>query len=207
MRVRITFAKTEAIRYTSHLDLHRTWERTLRRARLPLAYSQGFKPHPRIVLASALPLGCTSQHEVVDVWLERQETLSVIATELSRATPPGLRVLEVSEVAPNLPSLPSQLDASVFLITFFTPVPDMDNRLDRIIHAQEIPRVWREKPYDLRPLVLDLQRLPDDDNGCQQILVKLAAREGATGRPEEVVSVIGCEINQVRIHRTRLIFS
>src|SRR4030067_2785252 len=109
MRLRITFAKTEAMRYTGHLDLHRTWERTLRRAKLPLAYSQGFKPHPRIVLASALPLGCTSQHEIVDVWLERQESLSVIAARLSRAAPPGLRVLEVSEVAPNLPSLPPPL--------------------------------------------------------------------------------------------------
>jgi radical SAM-linked protein len=48
------------MRYTGHLDLYRTWERTLRRAGLPLAYSQGFKPHPRIVLACALPLGCTT---------------------------------------------------------------------------------------------------------------------------------------------------
>ncbi len=59
-RLRLTFAKTAAMRYTGHLDLHTTWERTLRRARLPLAYSQGFHPQPKIQLASALPLGFTS---------------------------------------------------------------------------------------------------------------------------------------------------
>jgi len=206
MRLRITFAKTEAMRYTGHLDLHRTWERTLRRARLPLAYSQGFKPHPRIVLASALPLGCTSQQEVVDIWLEKQESLSEIATRLNQAAPPGLGIIEVNEVAPNLPSLPSQLEASVYLITFLDPIPDLDSRLYQTNQAPEIPRVWRKKPYDLRALILDLQRLPDDENGCQQILVKLAAREGATGRPEEVASVLGGESSKVRIHRTELIF-
>ena len=66
IRLRIVFAKTEAMRYTSHLDLHRTWERTIRRANLPLAYSQGYNPHPRINLASALPLGFTSDCEVVE---------------------------------------------------------------------------------------------------------------------------------------------
>src|SRR5512136_2976263 len=116
MRLRITFAKTEAMRYTGHLDLHRTWERTLRRAGLPLAYSQGFKPHPRIVLASALPLGCTSQCEVVDVWLEEQLPLEQINDTLKRAMPPGLQVLEVAEVDPALPALPTQLAASEFRI-------------------------------------------------------------------------------------------
>ena len=59
------------MRFTGHLDLHRAWERTFRRAGLPLAYSQGFNPHPRLNLASALPLGFTSEGEVIDVWLEQ----------------------------------------------------------------------------------------------------------------------------------------
>jgi uncharacterized protein (DUF2344 family) len=74
MRFRITFAKTNAMRFTSHLDLQRTWERTIRRARLPLSYSQGFNPHPKINLAAALPLGFTSRCEMVEIWLE-DETL------------------------------------------------------------------------------------------------------------------------------------
>ncbi|HLE27799.1 MAG TPA: TIGR03936 family radical SAM-associated protein, partial [Anaerolineales bacterium] len=69
-RLRLTFAKTAAMKFSGHLDLHKTWERTLRRARLPLAYSQGFNPQPRLQLASALPLGFTSECEVLDAWME-----------------------------------------------------------------------------------------------------------------------------------------
>jgi radical SAM-linked protein len=76
VRVRIHFHKTEAMRFTGHLDLHKAWERALRRAgsrsALRLAYSQGFHPQPRIHLACALPLGFTSECEVVDVWLENE---------------------------------------------------------------------------------------------------------------------------------------
>jgi radical SAM-linked protein len=70
MRIQITFSKTGAMRFTGHLDLHRAWERTFRRAALPLAYSQGYNPRPKMNLASALPLGFTSECEVIDVRLE-----------------------------------------------------------------------------------------------------------------------------------------
>jgi uncharacterized protein (DUF2344 family) len=70
MRFRITFSKTNAMRFTGHLDLQRTWERTIRRARLPLSYSQGFNPRPKINLAAALPLGFTSSCEMVEIWLD-----------------------------------------------------------------------------------------------------------------------------------------
>ena len=60
MRIRVTFAKTEPMRFTSHLDLFRAWERTFRRAGLPILFSQGYNPRPRMQLAAALPLGFTS---------------------------------------------------------------------------------------------------------------------------------------------------
>ena len=69
MRLRITFSKSGALRYTGHLDLHSLWERTVRRAGLPLAYTQGFHPGPKIQLASALPLGFVGRAEIVDMWI------------------------------------------------------------------------------------------------------------------------------------------
>ena len=71
MRIRITFSKSGAMQYVGHLDLHRSWERTFRRSGLPLAYSQGFHPQPRLNLACALPRGFTSQCEIFDAWLEQ----------------------------------------------------------------------------------------------------------------------------------------
>ena len=87
MRLRIGFAKNDLMRFTGHLDLHRSWERIFRRAGLPLAYTQGFSPHPRINLASALPLGFTSEAELVDVWLEAELPLDEIARTLTARYP------------------------------------------------------------------------------------------------------------------------
>jgi len=194
------------MRYTGHLDLHRTWERTLRRANLPLAYSQGFKPHPRIVLACALPLGCTSQQELVDVWLDEQIAAEQIKDSIRVAAPPGLEILQVVEVDPDLPALPTQVQASAYHITLRDPVPDLDEALQRVITADTLPRIWRDKAYDLRPLIFEIERLSDDEDGCQQIKVVLSARESSTGRPEEVLRLLGIEPGEARIQRARLIF-
>ena len=70
MRLRIIFSKSGPLRYTGHLDLQTTWERTIRRAGLPLAYTHGFHPGPRIQIASALPLGFIGQAEIVDIWIQ-----------------------------------------------------------------------------------------------------------------------------------------
>src|SRR5512139_3345190 len=98
MRIRIIFSKTDAMRFTGHLDLHRTWERLVRRAGLPLAYTQGYSPHPRINLASALPLGFTSDCEVVDIWLEVEMPSGEVRLALTQAAPPGISILDVTPV-------------------------------------------------------------------------------------------------------------
>jgi len=70
MRLRITFSKEGWLIYSSHLDLMRVWERALRRAGAPLAYSGGFNPRPKLQIARALPLGHVGEGELIDVWLE-----------------------------------------------------------------------------------------------------------------------------------------
>jgi hypothetical protein len=188
-RLRLTFAKTEAMRFTGHLDLHHTWERTLRRAGLPLAYSQGFNPHPRLNLASALPLGFTSECEVIDVWLEQE-----------------MSVEEVNAVDPHQPALQSELEASEFILTLLEDCPNLEVRCQSVLQATSLPRVRRGKDYDLRPLILALQTLPPDGEGRQRLILRLAAREGATGRPEEVMAELSIQPEEARTHRTHLIF-
>src|SRR6185503_1913057 len=108
MRIRITFTKTGPAKYSGHLDLHKSWERALRRAGLPLAYSQGFHPQPKIHLAAALPLGFTSECELVDVWLTEPVELEAALGELRRATSPGVEIKAVCEVADSLPAMQTQ---------------------------------------------------------------------------------------------------
>jgi len=206
IRLRITFAKTPAMRFTGHLDLHRAWERTFRRAGLPLAYSEGFNPHPRLNLGSALPLGFTGEGEVIDVWLEQDLPLPDIQAALQRALPPGLHVTHIEPVDLHLPALQTELEASEFHVTFLEPFPELAERASALLSAASLPRQRRERDYDLRPLVLDLRILPPDSSGRLQLILRLVAREGATGRPEEVLEVLGYDPQLARIHRTRLLF-
>jgi radical SAM-linked protein len=205
-RIRISFSKTEEMRYTGHLDLHKTWERVMRRANLPLAYTQGFKPHPRIALACALPLGFTSQAEVVDIVLEETLPLDDIISRLQKAAPPGIQIQGIEEVALNLPALQTVVSATEYEITFLDPLPDLDQSVDRLLSAAELPRQRQGKNYDLRRLLYELRMLQPDASGCQRLYARLAALSGATGRPEELVSALGGDPTAARVHRTRLMF-
>jgi radical SAM-linked protein len=205
MRIRIYFAKTEAMRFTSHLDLHRTWERTIRRSGLPLAYTLGFRPHPRINLGSALPLGFTSQDEVVDVWLETEIPIDEIESALRRAVPPGIDIDGVEGIDERAPALQSILGASEYQVTLLEPLRDLDEQVRQILEAESLRRQRRGKDYDLRPLIYDLSRLPDDPEGNQRLFILLSSRENATGRPEEVILALGGDPATARVHRTRLV--
>jgi len=201
MRVRVTFSKQGALRYTGHLDLHKIWERSIRRAKLPLAYSQGYHPQPKINLAAALPLGFSSSAEVMDMWLN--EDVEDIITALQSSVPPGLTILQAEAVDDHEPSLQSQVIASEYQveITEAGSASGLTERVASVLDSESIPRVRRKKDYDLRPLIEEL-KLTDED----QLFMRLTAREGATGRPEEVLDELGIPIEDCRIERTSLIF-
>ena len=205
MRIRITFAKTDSMRFTSHLDLHRTWERTFRRARLPLAYSHGFNPHPRLNLASALPLGFTGSQEIIDAWLDKTMPLAEIQSALANAAPPGLQIHAIETVDEQAPALQTLLEASDYTLTLEERLPDLDQQMQALLSAESLPRQRRGKDYDLRPLILELHRLPDSPDGKQRIHARLSAREGATGRPEEVLAALGADPLSARVNREGLL--
>jgi hypothetical protein len=85
-------------------------------------------------------------------------------------------------------------------------MPDLNSHLENIVNSKKIPRIRKNKEYDLRPLIESIQTIANEGEG-QQILVCLTAREGATGRPDEVLLALGVQPEIARIHRTRLIFS
>ena len=109
MRIRITFTKQGPLRYTGHLDLHRLWERAARRAELPLAYSQGFHPQPKMNMAAALPLGFSSRCEVMDMKLEHDIGLDDLPARLNTTLPSGLQVVDVEQVDERAPALQTQV--------------------------------------------------------------------------------------------------
>ena len=98
-RLRVRFSKAGPARYSGHLDLQRTLERTFNRASLPVARTQGFNRRPRMQLASALPLGYTSASELVDIWLTETVASTEVVTKLQNATAPGIAFLSAWEVS------------------------------------------------------------------------------------------------------------
>jgi len=209
MRLRITFSKSGALRYTSHLDLHSIWERTIRRAGLPLSYTQGFHPGPKIQLAAALPLGFIGRTEIVDLWItDPVDSLDHPYKEmLQPAAPPGLVILAVDIVDEHGPALQTQVVSAEYEVTLLEPgdKSSLDNGISALLGAASLPRQRRGKTYDLRPLIESLILLPADGTGALRLHMRLAAREGATGRPEEVLDALGISFETTRIERTCLV--
>jgi radical SAM-linked protein len=217
MRLRIVFSKTGSLRYTGHLDLQTVWERTARRAGLSLAYTQGFHPGPKIQIASALPLGIAGCAEIVDMWLDTDPgDAAETQKRLQAGSPPGLTVLHVEAVDEHGPALQTQVVSAEYIVTLPEAASglDLQLRVDNLLAARSLPRRRRDKDYDLRPLIEELSITPlspGEGPGVRafmpgmKLFMRLAAREAATGRPEEVLDVLGIPFETTRIERTRLI--
>src|SRR5687767_6470205 len=91
-RIRLTFTKEAALQYIGHLDVAKMWERACRRAKLPLAYTLGFTPHPRLTFAAPLALGATSEGELLDVYLREPLAAEILAERISQQLPHGCEV-------------------------------------------------------------------------------------------------------------------
>jgi len=204
-RYRFIFAKEDPMRFTGHLDLHHTWERTLRRAGIPVEHTRGFNPRMRINLGLALPLGFSSECELIDILLEEPMQPEDLTRDLQRAAPPGLLIRTVQIVDGNEPALQRQIVAAtyeVFLQQDAAP-PDLSARVDELLNSPEIQRQRRGKDYDLRPLIEALEVQQADGSGTT-LHMRLAAREGATGRPEEVLLSLDLDPHTARIHRMQI---
>lgn len=207
-RIRLTYAKTEALRYTSNLDMQTIWERTLRRAALPLAHSQGFHPQPRLQQACPLPLGMLSDHEVLDFWLDPDQSLADLRSAILPALPPGATLLALDEVDVRGPAMQTRVLASDFEVLFLdaADTADLTLKIAALLAEPTLQRERRGKIYDLRPLILDLRLNPTNEQNEVWLFMRLSAREGATGRPDEVLAALGVDPFAARVIRRALHF-
>ena len=125
-RIRIKYAKRGPLRFTSHRDFARAVERAVRRAGVPIAYSQGFTPHPKISYASAAPTGVASEAEYLEMGLQASVDPQALRAQLDAALSPGLDVLDA--VAATGGSLADRIDASHWRIELPAVDPDLARR-------------------------------------------------------------------------------
>ncbi len=188
-KVRLHFAKHGNLRLISHHDLLRCLERTLRRAQIPMAVSQGFNPRPKIVFALALALGIEGRQEVVELELAEQLEPAEVLVRLTAVSPPGLDWLDAKAVAPGR-SAP-QVEA----VQYFLEVPvDRQEATRSHLAALLASTRWpytrhrgdRDVAIDVRPFVLGAEL---DPLGVLRFRMKITPN-GSSARPEEVIDAL-----------------
>ena len=211
-RLRLKFSRGEELKFLSHLDLMRLWERALRRAELPIAYSEGFSPHPQIALAAPLSVGVTSQAELMDVFLSRWVPPQSFITQVSKQLPCGIDLLEAWPVGPKAPSLQSQIRFIEYKVEVEAEQEreEVELALQSFLSAKELPwhhfRDTGARYYDLRALVDRLWLIDCHDSLCV-LGMRLRCDEMGAGRPEQVTKALGFSRHPESIHRTKLILS
>lgn len=180
----------------------------MRRAKLPLAYSQGYNPRPRLTLALALPLGYTSECEIAEFWMKQDQALKDVAAALAKTIPQGVVVNKLEEIPLKAPKPQVLIQSAEYIITLLESVPDLTQRIEDLLATESLPiqrkRKGKLRNVDLCPLIYNIEILSENKTGQQRMLVHLAAREGATGRADEVLKSIDLNPHLTRIHRTQL---
>jgi len=209
-RLRVKFRRGEEVKFISHLDIMRLWQRALHRAAIPLAYSKGFSPHPQISLAAPLAVGITSEAELMDILFTKLVAPHWFTSAVSRQLPPGTEIIQVSLIALEQPSLQAQVRFAEYRVEVETEKErkDAEAAIERLLTLKQLP--WQHQrdtgphKYDLRALVEDI-RLIDWRPDCGILDMRLRCDSGGSGRPEQVAIALGFTGHPRSIHRTRLI--
>ena len=209
-RLRVRFRRGEEVKFISHLDIMRLWQRAFHRAGVALAYSEGFNPHPRISLAAPLALGVTSQAELMDVLCSRQVSPHWFTGAVSQQLPPGIEILQVYNIDLSQPSLPSQVRFVEYEVVVETETEQKDTEaaIAGLLSVKHLP--WQHqrdtgpRNYDLRALIDDLW-LIRWHQPCCTLGMRLRCDSSGAGRPEQVALALGFTHHPQSIHRTKLI--
>jgi len=184
----------------------RLWERSLRRASIPIAYSEGFNPRPRLSFSSPLAVGTTSEAELMDIYLEQRISPHHLTTNLSGQLPNGIAISEVQEVGLKVPSLQSQTSHAEYAVTVETDKSQQEVKLAIQDFLNREHMQWQHirdtkiREYDIRGLVGDIKIVDHQDNKCS-----FSIRLKISGRPEQVVLALGFTNHPKSIHRTDII--
>lgn len=208
-RLRVRYKRGPEVKYISHLDVIRLWQRALTRAGIDLAYSEGFNPHPRLSLAAPLALGVTSEAELMDVGISRYISPHSFEALAGQQLPPGIEIIQVYQIESTMPSLQSQVRYAEYLVEVDAAAgaQPVEAALASLLEKEHLPWQHRRntviRSYDLRLLIKDLW-LAGGNGEHRTIGMRLRCDSSGSGRPEQVSKALG--FGQPRsIHRTRLI--
>ena len=221
-RMRVWFGKLGDMALLSHLDLARLFDRAIRRASIPIAYTGGFHPSPRIMIANALPLGATSTGEIVDFELTREMDVAAFQAKLAAEFPADIPVYKVETVDVKQPAATQLLTKAEYVLDISTS-REIDREqwqswIDKVINTPEIiqeqtTKSGKKKLVNLKERLFELKLVPTDATVNSQLSTVnyqgSCVNDGTLLRPEQVVymleQVSGEELELVKITRSQLI--
>jgi len=209
-KLRISFSRGAELKFISHLDMMRLWIRALRRAQIPLVYSEGFSPHPKIALAVPLSVGVTGEAELMDITVNKMVSPHWFKDAVNQQLPKGVEVLDVFTVAPAIPSLQSQVRYAVYRVELMTTktTEEINKEIRRLLAQDNIPwhheRDTGRREYNLRALIETIEIIESQPGKCR-LEMKLRCDESGSGRPEQVVYALGFNEYPAAVERTRLV--
>jgi len=210
-RLRVHFAIDDPLSYVSVLDMGRLWERILNRVGAPIAYTQGYNPHPRFQFAAPLPVGYTSECEIVDLFMGQDVPTEGLLEVLREQSPQGLTINAVDEVPLKAISPQSTMREAIYQVDVWTEASSeqMDRALKGLLDQPTVivqrERKGRVKDVDLRKLVYEL-RYETSKDGAHRIHMRLRTGSNGAGRPEEILEAADIAANDLCIHRTELVW-
>ena len=172
MKIIAAFEKTKEISYTSHLDVQRTLQRAFRRANLPLAFSKGFNPHPKLSFATALATGYTSAGEWIEVELDGEVTPEQFIERVNMALPNGMRIVSAFVADDGFMTLSKMLVAAKYVVTLYADAPveerDLRAAVGAIMESDEVIVEKKTKsgvkPANIRPEILEAEAISASDS-------------------------------------------
>lgn len=207
MKIRAKFTKGAPVRFISHLDLARTVERGVRRAQIPVAYSQGFSPRAKMAFGSALAVGVTSSGEYMDLELAEDMAICDFLSVLNQCLPTGIEFTTAVEISPDTPTLMSVIDRASYVLT-----GDVEHNANLGQEVQTLlsnEAIWVERfskkgtrRLNIRPWIFSVGVAEDTETNSVSLLVQTGNHGNV--RPEEVAAELPFEQGSLKIHREGL---
>jgi radical SAM-linked protein len=191
-KLRVRYAKRGRLRFSSTRDFQRALERALRRSAVPMAFSAGFHPHPKVSYANAAPTGTASEAEYFEISVTERVDVEQVRAALDQALPEGLDVLEVVKATPG--ALAARLEASEWVMEFADlPVEVLEDAAQRLLGEErvEVTRIMKNGPrtFDVRSAVVSLAASPTRDGSCAILRVVVRHTTPAV-RPDDVLTAL-----------------
>ncbi|MHB0928678.1 MAG: TIGR03936 family radical SAM-associated protein [Candidatus Nanopelagicales bacterium] len=192
-RMRLRYAKRGPLRFSSHRDFQRAFERAVRRAGVPIAFSAGFSPHPRISYANAAPTGIASEAEYLEIGLTHPVPPEQLRAALDAALPPGMDIIEA--VVAHAPDFADRLQASIWQAELFDLSPSaVELAVAALLAAPsaEVTRMTKQglRTFDARPALLGIE-LEGDQQPVASVILRLVVRHTIPAvRPDDILQAL-----------------